>query len=400
MNSTILLFTTKYPYGTGENFIENEMEYLSNSFKTIYILPLNIDDGPKRKTPLNAIIIDIASYEKIDKLKDLKWLYKINKLWLIYLFKSDLSNFRHTTIQSLINIKWIVIRAQILSEFIKKENLKDCIFYSYWFSSWAIILSLLKDKSIINSYISRAHGFDLYEERYENNSIPYQLYKLDKVRSVFTVSKNGEYYLKHKYPTFNNKIENSYLGTKDYGINSNFSGSEIHVVSISNLIDLKRVHLIFEILQSISINVIWTHIGDGPLIETFKSKINTLPENIKAEFIGQLNNFEVISFLQKTYITFLLNVSEFEGLPVSIMESISFGIPIIATNVGGTKEIVKDVTGVLIPSEFNPNDIGELIIENRVKFNDTEFRKGVRDYWKEHFNAKTNYNNFIKNIII
>lgn len=44
-----------------------------------------------------------------------------------------------------------------------------------------------------------------------------------------------------------------------------------------------------------------------------------------------------------------VNMSLSEGIPVSIMEAISFGIPIIATNVGGNAEIVNDETGVLIP---------------------------------------------------
>ena len=43
-----------------------------------------------------------------------------------------------------------------------------------------------------------------------------------------------------------------------------------------------------------------------------------------------------------------INLSSSEGIPVSIMEAQSFGIPVIATNVGGSGEIVVSETGVLV----------------------------------------------------
>lgn len=45
-----------------------------------------------------------------------------------------------------------------------------------------------------------------------------------------------------------------------------------------------------------------------------------------------------------------INLSTNEGVPVSIMEAISFDIPIVATDVGGTSEIVTDETGILVSS--------------------------------------------------
>jgi len=43
-----------------------------------------------------------------------------------------------------------------------------------------------------------------------------------------------------------------------------------------------------------------------------------------------------------------------EGTPVSILEAMTIGVPVVATNVGSICEIiVKDVTGTLVPSR-NP----------------------------------------------
>ena len=53
-----------------------------------------------------------------------------------------------------------------------------------------------------------------------------------------------------------------------------------------------------------------------------------------------------------------MNVSESEGIPVSIMEASSFGIPVIATNVGGVGEIVENgYNGLLLNKDFLNRDL-------------------------------------------
>ena len=39
----LFIFTNKYPYGSGETFIENELIVLSEKCKTIYIVPLSTE---------------------------------------------------------------------------------------------------------------------------------------------------------------------------------------------------------------------------------------------------------------------------------------------------------------------------------------------------------------------
>lgn len=57
-----------------------------------------------------------------------------------------------------------------------------------------------------------------------------------------------------------------------------------------------------------------------------------------------------------------VNVSPSEGLPLSIMEACGCGIPVIATDVGGTHEIVSDgVNGFLLPSDCGPEDVAAAI---------------------------------------
>ena len=41
MSKTLVIFTNSYPYGNGEQYLENELIYYSNKFKRIIFIPIN-----------------------------------------------------------------------------------------------------------------------------------------------------------------------------------------------------------------------------------------------------------------------------------------------------------------------------------------------------------------------
>lgn len=49
----LIFFTESFPYGKGESFIENEIEYLSREFDRIYILPKTSSTQEQRSLPAN-----------------------------------------------------------------------------------------------------------------------------------------------------------------------------------------------------------------------------------------------------------------------------------------------------------------------------------------------------------
>jgi len=109
-----------------------------------------------------------------------------------------------------------------------------------------------------------------------------------------------------------------------------------------------------------------------------------------------------MNFYQKESIDYFVNVSEHEGLPVSIMEAMSFGIPAIATNVGGTNEIVNDnKTGILLDKEFTNQDLTDAFVR-LIKMDDKEYiqlRENCRIYWQNNFDARKNYNKFTNQLM-
>ena len=83
------------------------------------------------------------------------------------------------------------------------------------------------------------------------------------------------------------------------------------------------------------------------------------------------------------------------------MELMSSGIPVIATNVGGTREIVNNENGYLVSSTPTIDEIAEKIkhfhnlSENeKIKISDAAFKM-----WRNKFHAEKNYEKFVDQII-
>ena len=99
--------------------------------------------------------------------------------------------------------------------------------------------------------------------------------------------------------------------------------------------------------------------GDGELKETLTQLVNHLNLNAHVEFLGLRK--DVPSLLRQWNIFVLPSL--WEGLPTVVMEAMVCEVPVIATNIPGTNELVLDKeTGILVP-EKDPNSLAKAIIE-------------------------------------
>ena len=121
-----------------------------------------------------------------------------------------------------------------------------------------------------------------------------------------------------------------------------------------------------------------------------------MPKNIIFYFKGQKSNYILLNYIKNHHFDVFINLSKFEGLPVSIIEAISFGIPVFATDSGGTKEVVNYNTGKLFKNNFKIEDLS-VSLNNflQSEYSQFTFREGVREFWLKNFDAKKNYEDFI-----
>lgn len=386
----LVLVTDNYPFGSGEPFIESEIGYLAKNFRNIYIISKNQKAIQTREVPENCKVYRIR--------KDFKKLMNLflDRIYLLDLFKE----FKLSKLKKIVTFQFYgkLIENKV-QEIIRENNLEkeNILFYSYWFYNGAYAGSILKRKNRIDKVISRAHRYDLYlEENYQ----PFKMIILKELNSLYSCSEEGKKYLQEKYSKYINKIKSSYLGTVNKN-ELNLDKSENIIVSCSYLVKVKRVELIIEALSKIkNSNVVWYHLGGGILEDKIKNLAKEKLKNITYSFVGHIKNKEVIKFYKENKIKVLINLSSSEGVPVSMMEAQSFGIPIIATDVGGVSEIVNERTGILLSTNPKIEEIVEAIekIINLDEIKYDEYRKNSYLNWKKNFDAEKNYKRFIENI--
>ncbi|HRP37877.1 MAG TPA: glycosyltransferase [Candidatus Dojkabacteria bacterium] len=243
------------------------------------------------------------------------------------------------------------------------EPSPDTVFYFYWGLNAAFLIPFLKKKN--KKIACRFHGYDLYDER-NNGYLPFQSSIVKNCDIIMPCSEHGAKYLKAKYSTYDIKVFVTRLGTISKGLAKMGNDDVFHLISCSSVISVKRVQIIAECLQYINSNIQWTHIGDGDLLESLKSEVASMNlKNIEVNFMGRLPPEKVQEYYVTSPCDLFLNVSEYEGVPVSIMEAFSAGIPAFATDVGGTSEIVDKSVGKLLGKDITPPELAFFIDQYR-----------------------------------
>ena len=400
----LLLIDRKFPFKSGEAFLENEINELSLEFDEINIFPIDAQIDEKFTRNITSKNVKVHPTGKKDY-KSQKKKYLFNSFKFILSKKNEGKNIKQRFYEafylSICDIKYKEI-INIISKFDISSN-DEVYVYSYWLYTPASIAIKIKkyfeNNGIKVIAISRAHRFDIYLEETKFNYLPQRNNLLKSLDHIYACSNNGMNYLKSKFPMYKEKIVEGYLGTYDHNLNHNKDNDKFVIVSCSRMSNIKRVD---KIVKSLSIldkkysQIKWYHIGSGELFNQVTEESKEELKNIEYDFLGAIPNVKVYEFYKNIHCDLFINVSSSEGLPVSIMEACSFGIPVIATNVGGTSEIVRDKeNGILLNENFSVNELANEIA-NFIdgNYDCDAYRINARKLWENNFNAKINYKKF------
>ena len=114
--------------------------------------------------------------------------------------------------------------------------------------------------------------------------------------------------------------------------------------------------------------------------------------NVRIILAGRMSNGEVLHYYETHSFDVFVNVSTNEGVPVSIMEAISYNIPAVATDVGATSEVVTPNSGVLVSENPTIEEIKNAIVKAVTS------KIEPRVFWDEMFNAENNYRKWAKTL--
>lgn len=365
-----MFFTATFPYGIGEAWKRADVLLLSQHFKHICIQPL--EGSPDDLKDGSWIPDNVVVQEPLFASSGLRltWHGVLRGLrlspWRV--LRESLVAWRRGGRRAVVDVLVVaektvnVLQHPAVRKLLKSGN-KRVLFYFYWGLGIATAIPFV-DRGIAARSLVRFHGFDLYADRRQGHT-PFQADLVERIAVAAPCSEFGMNYLKRLYPKLaaSGRLCCIRVGTTTHGISPCSRDGVLRIVSSAFMNPVKRVWLLAEALRLVRCRVRWEHIGDGPDWERINELAHLMPVNVEAILLGRLTPENAHRHLANNSFDLFVNTSESEGVPVSIMESLSAGIPVLATDVGGTSEIVDDQVGRLVSKDVTAEQLARAIDE-------------------------------------
>jgi glycosyltransferase involved in cell wall biosynthesis len=385
----LIVLVRHYPYEAGEEYFDSEMQVLFEQLKQVicvtsaktfngsHVYPegLNVIIVNRRYQLFCSLILGVA-----DLFRSFSW-----REWV-----GLIQNRRTSPLTALIGLMRYHIVARRTMLWCKANQIHckpDATLYSYWLDPVAYALARLRLKGGMFRAVARGHGSDVlcdpFFRQYMADGLDYILFSAEKIKDFFAAQTNIDFskLMVYRLGVFGNPTDKNPAPD---------GKTAFHVVSCSSAIAVKRLDLIVDALRHCTRSIRWTHIGGGALLEQAMELAQQY--GLKADFTGTLSNQEVHRFYKTIPVDLLLNASDSEGVPVSVMEALSHGIPVLARNVGGMSEIVFDgENGRLVSADCCAEDIAFAIDSFPSGKAALRMRESAQTLWNRMYNARKNY---------
>lgn len=405
-SSQLLIFTEQFPYGNSEPFLQTELEFLSLKFESIKIIPLIANGETKRILPSNVTVEVSFAKNRNGFASNLVNLFRFFSptVFCAELFKRFKRIANPRALKRFLRASFHCFQVQNwLDAYLKNTDKNTKILcYTYFLTGITLGIGLIKKQQQIK-LVSRVHGFDVYANDYPGRYIPYQKQALACLDALLPISQHALDHLQQQHGQLACTAIVSHLGIKPSGLrNITHEKQGLSIVTCSSLIPLKRVHLLIEGIalfcqQAPSQKVQWQHFGDGPLRQEIEQLAKAkLSSAVSWEIKGQIAQQAIFAHYQNQPIDLFVNLSTTEGIPVSIMEAYSYGIPAIATDVNGVPEIVNNENGILLPVDITAREVANALTQYTQLSQLAKENKRLAAFytWQQNFNAEKNYTLF------
>lgn len=267
--------------------------------------------------------------------------------------------------------------------------------YSYWMNYDAYAAALSKRKHPQVRFLCRGHAFDIDTGRNPLN--PYLMKRMiaRQADGLFPIGRIAkEQYLSYMQGEVDEQ-KIAVIGPGSRGkevktpLRARRANEPLRLVSCANISEIKQLPLLIDALsQWDGTPLQWTHIGGGPdeaAARAYAAEKLGGKANVSYFFTGNLPNAAVERLYAEQPVDVFVNTSRMEGLPVSIMEAMRFGIPVIAPTVGGIPELVDDEVGILVEAQDGSDAVRAALMqfaawqEERV----LQARQAARERWKQ-----------------
>ena len=325
----------------------------------------------------NSNINDDFSVKRIDR--NLPIIYR----WL----KTIFTIYKLGKNKDLIFVNGLGTETTIANIFLKKKIIRKIVGDPVWERAY----SKAKISESFDEFQVKNYGFSISLQKKVRS------FSIKKSDIVVTPSKHLKNFIVNL--GFKNKIEIINNGVFIPEENTNiFTNDQINITIVSRLVSHKNIEKIIKAISDLNSPLINLNIiGDGPELNQLQ-KIS-LESNNKDNIIfhGKLNRDDINHIFLKSDI--YIQASNYEGLPHSLLEAMSYGIPVLCTPVGECKEILgNEDRGYILDLPVSKNNIKSKISEIIGEKNIAN-KKGERgkDFINEKYNL-TNSFNLYKNL--
>ena len=325
----------------------------------------------------NSNIKDDFSVKRIDR--NLPIIYR----WL----KTIFTIYKLGKNKDLIFVNGLGTETTIANIFLKKKIIRKIVGDPVWERAY----SKAKISESFDEFQVKNYGFSISLQKKVRS------FSIKKSDIVVTPSKHLKNFILNL--GFKNKIEIINNGVFIPEENTNiFTNDQINITIVSRLVSHKNIKKIIRAISDLNDPLIYLNIiGDGPELNQLQ-KIS-LESNNKDNIIfhGKLNRDDINHIFLKSDI--YIQASNYEGLPHSLLEAMSYGIPVLCTPVGECKEILgNEDRGYILDLPVSKNNIKSKISQI-IGEKDIANKKGERgkDFINEKYNL-TNSFNLYKNL--
>ena len=332
-----------------------------------------------KKDGYDCMIVAGDSKSRIlfNKLKDTKINYKINPF-----LKRKIS-----PINDLLSIIWTI-------NFIKKNKF-DIV---HCHSSKAGVVGRLSSLMTGTKNIFTVHGlsFLAFNNIFLKNFYIFIEFILSyATNKLIFVSFNDYQIAKSKYINIQNAeiIHNSVPDFKEFRKKDRIDKKMVKIISVARFDKQKNHKMLLKAFSNLNPYLNWelNLFGDGILLNECKKLAHNLKIEDRVNFKGFVNNNEILKEYQNNDIFVLC--SNWEGFPITTLEAMREGLPIIITDIGGSAEaIIDNYNGFII----NNNDVKSLGTKLEKLISSEELRSEFSINSKKIFHKVFSYDVFYR----
>ena len=237
--------------------------------------------------------------------------------------------------------------------------------YSHYLSNTIKAIPLKKKYHI--PIVAMEHWSQMAYPKIPNNTISTAKYVYSSIDQLITVSSALKNNIFQQIGCDSIVIPNM-VGKEFHYLPSNLKKKEsIQLITTGRLIPEKHFDMLIQAIANISTPKLQLYIiGNGSEKQKLQKLVEKLQVKDQIQLLGHKSKQEIVTLLQQSDIFVLPSQSETFG--VAYIEALACGLPIIATDCGGPRDIVTQKNGLLIPVN-NQQALEQAIVQMSHNFN-------------------------------